>query len=445
MSLLSSLSPPAGVGGKEFGKALRCFAFLFFLMAAYYIVKPVRDALALEFDTDKLPYFYLVVTFAVLVANMVYDRIARVLPRRRFFVGAHIAYAAVFLCFAAMLAMTAPPQGAPGLAAPALEIASPRGIAVVLFFLWVSVYILFAATMFWSFVNDIHDADQGKRLFGYIGAAGPAGALAGSFATGGLLDALGIAGLLLTAVAMVGISFAAMRSAERYAERPPDGEATAARLDAPSDGLGSVHGFALVARHRYLLLLTVAMLLFTFNATFFSLRYADIVKEALPDTQERTRLFAANNQWINIAGIMIQLLITRFVLTRFGLLAGLLALPLCDAFGFLVYHGGAGLAAATGIWVAQRALSYSIDRAAKEVLYTPAPRSFKYLGKAVIETLVFRLGDALAALYFIVESRAGTPGWVIYALSAVAIALRCGVAAALARRMKSGRIVDRPD
>src|SRR4051812_4676571 len=76
------------------------------------------------------------------------------------------------------------------------------------FFVWISVFNLFAVSVFWSFMADLFAAEQGKRLFGFIAAGGSAGALAGPALTVGVAGLIGpvnlllIAGLLLEAAVL---------------------------------------------------------------------------------------------------------------------------------------------------------------------------------------------------------------------------------------------------
>ena len=163
--------------------ALWSFAYFFALLASYYVLRPLRDQSAIAGGIKALPWLFTATFATLLVAQPVYGALVARLPRRRFIVVVYHFFAANLALFWLLLVL-------------GIE---PVAVARV-FFVWVSVFNLFAVAVFWSFMADLFDSAQGKRLFGFIGAGGTAGALLGPVLTIALSEPLGPANLLLVAL-----------------------------------------------------------------------------------------------------------------------------------------------------------------------------------------------------------------------------------------------------
>lgn len=450
------------IPGGEWRKTAVCFLFLFVTMLAYYIAKPVREGLSLEVGTGSLPYLHLFNIVAVAAVGFGYDLLVRRLSRRRLGTLLFILFVSIFLLFGLAFRATRPidqslvqadramlmesffPQ-LPVVSLPTqrTQLTSLRGALIIAYFLWVSVFILFAMALFWAFVNEIFPTEYAKRLFGLIGAGGPAGAMCGSFLTGWFVQQVGVGTLLyLTAVFLV-VALFCLHLADSTDRQIRDvSSETDAWSTAAPQADGSENGLRLVFRQRYLLLLAAMVLCYTLSMNINQYLYARQVEASLPDTESRTALYAVNYQWINVGGIVIQVLVTGWLLTRLGVIIGLLLPPLCDLFVIGGFVSGAPLSWTTFWLIASFACTYSVYNAAREVLYTRAPRSFQYQGKGIIDTFLFRLGDAGGSLILIFLA----PLLTISALSLIIVLPfvlgRMGFAFRLGRRFETGRIVE---
>ena len=164
-----------------------------------------------------------------------------------------------------------------------------RLIVSRVFFVWISVFVLFAVSVFWSFMADLYTPEQGKRLFGFIAAGGTAGSLAGPALTIGLAELIGPANLLIVAALLLELAVFCVRRLEAAA-------GGAEKLASASDpqaaiGGGWLDGFVLVLRSPYLLGILAWVSLLSVAATFLYFEQANIVAAASDDPAVRTRIF----------------------------------------------------------------------------------------------------------------------------------------------------------
>lgn len=273
------------------------------------------------------------------------------------------------------------------------------------FFVWASVFNLFVVSVFWSLMVDIFDNQQAKRLFGVIAAGGSAGAIVGPAMTTVLVLHLGTANMLLLCVALLGWAVLCARrltawkgtAAGRRAKA--EGSAAAAGGDVALGG-SILAGIRLIARSPYLAGICLLMLIFTTLSTFLYFQQAQIVRDSFEDSAQRTAFFAGMDLAVNVLTIFIQGFLTARIIARIGLGWTLALVPIFLAGGFLTLGVSPGLVVIACVQVARRAGEYALTRPAREMLYTVLSREEKYKAKNVIDTVVYRGGDAVSAWVF---------------------------------------------
>ena len=273
------------------------------------------------------------------------------------------------------------------------------------FFVWASVFNLFVVSVFWSLMVDIFDNQQAKRLFGVIAAGGSAGALVGPAMTTVLVLHLGTANMLLLCVALLGWSVLCARrlTAWKGAAAGRRAKAEGSAADAGGDvalGGSILAGIRLIARSPYLAGICLLMLIFTTLSTFLYFQQAQIVRDSFEDSAQRTAFFAGMDLAVNVLTIFIQGFLTVRIIARIGLGWSLALVPIFLAGGFLALGVSPGLVVIACVQVARRAGEYALTRPAREMLYTVLSREEKYKAKNVIDTVVYRGGDAVSAWVF---------------------------------------------
>ena len=258
-----------------------------------------------------------------------------------------------------------------------------------------SVYNLFVVSVFWSFMADIYSSEQAERLFGGIAAGGSAGAITGPALTALLsswLDPIQLiplsAGFLLLAVLCVRLLSG--KAADPSDEKSPTESSSDARENERSAPLsGSVWSGALrVVQSPYMLGVVIFIILFTTLSTFLYFQQAYIIKDAFATSAERTRVFAIMDLATNVLTVLAQLFVTSRIVTRLGMAAALMLVPILLALGFLALGLFPILSVILIIQVLRRAGNYAVTRPAREMLFTVLPAEDKYKSKNFIDTVV---------------------------------------------------------
>ena len=263
-----------------------------------------------------------------------------------------------------------------------------------MFFVWVSVFNLFVIAVFWSFMADLFNKEQGKRLFAFITAGATAGQLTGSAITAFFAKVVGDVNLLLVSAAMLASTIVLMRyllgwsarqgaSGERHEEKPMGGNPFAGlRLVLTSPYLGGIAAFV--------------FLMAAVN-TFLYLQQADLLGIHFPDSSERTTFLGRIELTMSVITLALQLLAVGRLTRRVGVAAMIVVVPLFVVAGFLLIAASPTLMTLVGVFIARRVGQYAIVRPCREMLYTTVDRESKYKAKNVNDTLVYRTSDFVVA------------------------------------------------
>lgn len=360
------------------------FLYFFFLLLSFYLLRPLRDEMGVASGVKNLQYLFTATFFVMLLAVPAYGWVAARLPKRAIVPAVYRFFIVNILIFYALFSLTA----------------ADIHIARV-FFVWDSVFNLFVVSVFWSLLNDLYRPGQAKRLFAFISAGGTAGALAGPLAAALLAKPLGPIQLLLITAVVLELAVWCVKglvrapgtraAEEAAAERTAAGESAEERR-ALAGGL--LEGVALVLRSRYLLGISLFFLLLTSAATFLYFIQAHFIRDAFASPAERTQVFAWLDFATNALTVFLQLFVTGRLLKRYGLAVGLAALPVVVVAAFAALAVAPVLATLLAMQVLRRAAQYAVSRPSREALFTPLTAREKYKAKNVIDTAVYRGGDA---------------------------------------------------
>jgi AAA family ATP:ADP antiporter len=375
---------------QERAAALWSFAYFFTLLAAYYVLRPLRDQMGIAGGVRNLPWLFTATFLALLLAQPLYGALVARLRRALFIPIVYHFIAANLAVFWLLLT---------------LDVAT---VAVArAFFIWVSVFNLFAVAVFWSFMADIFTSEQSKRLFGFIGAGGTAGSLLGPMITIGLSVPLGPVNLLLAAVALLELAVFCAHRLEKSAARSSESSRPAPAADGPKAQISSAQiggsaysGLTELVRSPYLAGIAVWVSLLSFAATFLYLQQANIVAATIHDRAAQTRLFASIDLAVGLITLATQIFATGRLIKRFGVAPAAAALPAVYVIGFGVLALAPSLAAIVSIQVIQRSMNFAVSNPARHIFFTVVAREEKYKAKNMIDVVVYRGSDALWGAVF---------------------------------------------
>jgi AAA family ATP:ADP antiporter len=386
----------------ELKAVLLSFAYFFFLLSSYYILRPLRDEMGVAGGVQKLPWLFTGTFVAMLVAVPAFSALAARVPRHRFIPLSYRFFIANIIVFWALFATRTFTVG-----------------AARAFFIWTSVYNLFVVSVFWSFMADIFRHEQGARLYGFIAAGGSAGALAGPLLTTWLVKPLGTTHLLLVSALLLEATVQCVRALHRWSARASAERPRQAAAEKPLGG-DFISGIRLVFQSRFLLAICAYILLLTATATFLYFEQAQIVARASGDPRVRTALFARIDLLVNVLTLFIQGFVTGWLLRRAGIRVGLGLLPVLTILAFAALAAAPTVLMITLVQGLRRAAHFAIERPAREILFIDVPREQKYKSKNFIDTVVYRGGDFVTAW---ISSALQALGSGIVGVSAVAVAL----------------------
>jgi len=351
-------------------------ATFFLLLAAYYVLRPLRDEMAVRAGTANLGWLFSATFVGMLCAAPLFGWCASRFSPAKLVPG-------VFAFFAIQLGMFhVAMQGTSfGLAGSAV------------FFVWVSVFNLFVVSVFWSLVTDRFGLDAAERLFGPISVGGSLGAIVGPGLTATLAEPLGVARLPLVSVALLTGAIVCAVQLTRSATSPSK-SADSAQFGRGPLGGSAWEGFALVVRSRVLSLLCAYLLLHSLLGTVLYFEQTRLAGAAFATSEARTAFFAKIDLVVNVLTVITQAVGTSALVRRFGLAVALALLPVLSAIGFAALAAAPTLAVLVVVGVVRRAGEYAIARPSREMVFTVLPRAMKYKAKNFLDTVVLRGSDA---------------------------------------------------
>jgi AAA family ATP:ADP antiporter len=389
----------------ELPLALLSALFFFCVLCGYFFLRPVRETLGVSRGMEDLRWLFVASSFASLVAVLAFGGIVNRFDRRRFVPLAYLFVIVCLVVFASLLIADAWRGG--GL----VGTDTGTGFALAVgytYFIWLGVINLFVNSVFWAFMVDLYDLDQGKRMFAFIGVGGTLGAIAGSVITetvAGMTDSVYLpAGLMLGGAALFGCAIVIMLVLDRMA-----GASEHSRLgkrDGPDDSRAAPvlrsegrfwDGVTAVASSPYLLGVGLFIMLLTISNTLLYFTQANVVLERADTFSERLASFAQLNMLTQTMALLTQIFITTRLIKRFGVGWTLSLLPLILVAGFAVLAVWPIFAVFAMFQALFRAAEYATTRPARETLFSVIPVAQKYQAKPLVDVFVYRVGDAAGA------------------------------------------------
>ncbi|HXF65427.1 MAG TPA: MFS transporter, partial [Burkholderiales bacterium] len=318
---------------------------------------------------------------------------------------------------------------AAGLAAfYALLVLAPESVGVrtgQVFYVWFSVFNLFATMLFWALMADRFSLEQSKRLFGAIAVGGTLGAIFGPWLAGQLVRPLGTPALLPVAAGFLVLALAAAWAVTRLRTDAPPPEAGGRGAAAPEIERGLIggsawEGFQAVFRSPYLLAICAYVLILAVMVTFLYFTRLQMVAALGTGLDLRTAAFARIDMITQAATLFLQAVVTGHLMKRLGVPLTLALLPATAALGFVGLAIAGSLAALIAFEAVFRAVQRGIMRPARETLFTVVSRAERYKAKAFIDTFVYRGGDVIGAQ---TEGLLARLGMGLAALASVALPL----------------------
>src|SRR6266581_817565 len=358
------------------------FIFFFVVLAGYYVIRPVRDNIGATYF-ENLWWMFTVVLVTMIFANAIFSAIVSRMSRRRFIPIAYRFFILNLVIFFVLMQFM-PPGKQPWVDG--------------CFFVWVSVFNLFATAVFWGFMTDIFTNEQGKRLFGFIAVGGSLGGMLGPIITASLVHRVSTGVLLLICAGMLEIAAQSVRFFPAGFHRDNSKPTEDATAEKPIGGKfwdGVTH----IWRSPYLFGLFVFIMLYTLTSTWAYFQQSELTKIGFVDRAARTAFFAKLDLSVNTLTLLLQIFVTGRLMKFLGVTVTLLFMPVLSLFGFAAMGFAPVLPVLAAFQIARRASTFAFMRPAREVLFTVLRREDKYKAKSFIDTFGYRCGDQFGVSY----------------------------------------------
>jgi AAA family ATP:ADP antiporter len=406
--------------GEETAVAL-AFGYFFMLMCAYYLLRPLRDAMAIEAGLENLPWLYVGTLAATLVLSPGFGALVARVRKALLLPLTYVFFASNLLVFYLLF-----------------KIAPDAQWLAAAFFIWVSTFNMFVVSVFWSFMVDVFRDEEAKRLFGPIAAGGGTGAIVGPLLMQYLTPRIGVDAVVGLSMLFLLGTLPCIRGLARWAEvrhgrfvLPPDD---------PEARIGGrvLSGLLLVARSPYLLGITAIILIGSTAAAFMYNEMLRFVEASYPDLASRGQFLGRIEFAVSLTSLLFQGIVVGWLIRRFSLRGALVTIPVLALGSFLVLAAAPVLLVLAAGQVLRRAGEYGIAKPSREVLFTVVDAETKYKAKNFIDTVLQRASDLVGVWLFALLHAAGVGlvghAWICAAMMLPAIAVSFGLGRAFERR-----------
>ena len=381
----NSSNYPSDVASKQQGwlklpatRSAVMFANFFLIIMALYQLKPASRSLVLDaISADQLPWVWVGSAVILFISIVIYERILDKVDRFRMVLTTAIIFILLLVAFWLLMNGSNP-------------------VIAILFYIFVDLFGVVMVEQFWSLANSVYNTRDGKNWYGLVGTGGLVGGASGSIAAAFLIKSTPIQteDLLLVAAAIVLLILLLtwwlghQKVYEEAKHHPQLKE--------------SQRGWRHLIKSRYLLLIAAVLMMVQLVSPMIEFQFMRVIQDTYTEKEARTEALSFFFSVLSIFAIAVNLMLTPLILRYFGLLAGLVVQPMSmfvATFGFMF---SPGLWSASIMKISDRGLSYSINRASKELLYIPVDPSVMYQVKGWIDMFGYRTFKIFGALIIII-------------------------------------------
>ena len=359
----------------ELRAAMVSFTLVFVLMAAYYILRPVRDAMASDWSDAQVSVLWTFTFLFSFIAAAIHGYFVSRVQLRYLVPGIYGFFASTFVGVYILLG-------------------SSVNVDWVnkAFYVWVSVFSLFQVSVFWSFMSDTFNKDQSTRLFGFITTGASIGAIVGPAIPALFAENIGISNLLLIA-SLVLMATIPLIFYIQHLKHVDLGNHDVHADVAMQKGLGGnpLAGYQVFFKTPFLLGIGLFIFLYAGIGSFVYFELKNLMVDF--SREQRTQYWALIDVATNTLTIISGMFITSRLASRFGLALTLALVPVCIVLGLLTVALVPLVWMVVALQIFRRAGNYGITRPAREMLFTIVDRETRFKAKQVIDVVVYRGGD----------------------------------------------------
>ena len=379
--MINFLKTASKVKEKEVKAVIFSFLFVVVLMSAYYILRPVRDAMASDWTDAEVSWLW---TLNFFISTAIVALYGVMVSKFRFRLLVPTMYGIFAVSFIIFYALG--------------SVFEDRTVIDKSFYVWVSVFSLFHISVFWTFMSELFSKEQSGRLFGIIAVGASVGGLIGPSITAFFSVSLGTDNLMLIASMMLFIPIPIIFYLQSLKAKELNNEALDIPISNQSIGGNPLAGFKMFFSNPYLLSIGLFIFLYTGISSFVYFELKNLLSDF--SRPERSVIWAQMDLAVNILAISTGLFATSRIVTKFGMPITIAMVPIMICIGLLVLAISPLLGVVVVLQVIRRAGNYAVTRPAREMLFTLVNQETRFKAKPVIDIVAYRGGDMLTAWLF---------------------------------------------
>ena len=379
--MINFLKTASKVKEKEVKAVIFSFLFVVVLMSAYYILRPVRDAMASDWTDAEVSWLW---TLNFFISTAIVALYGVMVSKFRFRLLVPTMYGIFAISFIIFYALG--------------SVFEDRTVIDKSFYVWVSVFSLFHISVFWTFMSELFSKEQSGRLFGIIAVGASVGGLIGPSITAFFSVSLGTDNLMLIASMMLFIPIPIIFYLQSLKAKELNNEALDIPISNQSIGGNPLAGFKIFFSNPYLLSIGLFIFLYTGISSFVYFELKNLLSDF--SRPERSVIWAQMDLAVNILAISTGLFATSRIVTKFGMPVTIAMVPIMICIGLLVLAISPLLGVVVVLQVIRRAGNYAVTRPAREMLFTLVNQETRFKAKPVIDIVSYRGGDMLTAWLF---------------------------------------------
>lgn len=371
----------ADIEPNEIKATVTAFAFVFILMASYFILRPVRDAMASDWSDAEVSFLWTLQFFISIAVISLYGFAVSQIKFRHLVPAIYSLFAASFVLFYLGTFMF-----------------EDRVLIDKSYYVWVSTFALFNTSVFWSYMADLFNKQQAKRLFAIIASGASAGALVGPAIPTIFAGIAGGDTLTLIAAIMLMLPVPLVPYLARLKITDLRNENVHADVNEIKIGGNPFAGFKMFLTNPYLLAIGVFLLLYTVNGSFLYFQQKNLLEAY--DRETRTQILGSITLLINLLTFGLAYFATGRLVKKLGMGITLALMPVLMVMGMMILAFTPVITVLLALNVVRNAGNYAVTQPARQMLFTEVDKETRFKAKPVIDVVVYRGGDMMTAWFF---------------------------------------------
>jgi len=354
------------------------FLYFYFLLTGYFILRPIREVMGVTAGPENYDLLFSATFIVMLLIQPIYGKIVSTYSRKQFIPLIYAFFGLIIFILWAMFQ----------------KFGTQNVVLARIFFVFVSVYNVFVVSVFWSFMSDVYNKSEGKRLFGVIAAGGSTGGITGGIITSLLVHKIGTINLLLVSFGFLMLCIFAVYKVRIYANESVENK------EAPIGG-SPIEGMKLIFSSKLLQQIALMTVMSVLIGGIFYYLQGSFVRDFYTDRDTKTNVFANINTFTNMLTLFFQLILTPFFLQKIKIHKILGIYPTLMIFAFLLFGIFPVIQVVLGAIIMQRSGAYGIMKPPTDWLFTGLDKNIKYKFKNFLDTVIYRAGDVFTQLFFV--------------------------------------------